>query len=113
MPQVRDESDAEPIHAPLPALVPAVLASSSDVYCSVAIGGSEMSWRRLLLSNGAITSAPPSTSDSERARASNAPPLPSRHDPWRFLRCVWICVIALARLGASPCQRPATFALGT
>ena len=28
--------------------------------------------------------------------ASSAPPSPSRHDPWRFLRCVWICVIALA-----------------
>ena len=28
--------------------------------------------------------------------ASSAPPSPSRHDPWRFLRCVWICVIAIA-----------------
>ena len=53
----------------------------------------------LLLSDGAATSAPPSTSDSERARASSAPPLPSRHDPWRFLRCVCICVIALAFRG--------------
>ena len=49
----------------------------------------------LLLSDGAATSASPSTSDSEGMRASSAPPLPSRHDPWRFLRCVWICVIAL------------------
>ena len=24
--------------------------------------------------------------------ASSAPPSPLRHDPWRFLRCVWICV---------------------
>ena len=45
MPQVRDESDAEPTHAPLPALVPAVLASSSDMYCCVAIGGSDMTWQ--------------------------------------------------------------------
>ena len=29
--------------------------------------------------------------------ASSAPPSPSRHDQWRFLRCVWICVIAIAR----------------
>ena len=87
MPQVRDESDAEPIHAPLPALVPAVLASSSDAYCSVVIDGSEMSWRCL------------AASDSKRVRASSAPPSPSRHDPWRFLRCVWICVIALAEAG--------------
>ena len=50
----------------------------------------------MLLSSGAATSAPPSASDSERLRASSAPPLPSRHDPWPFLRCVWICVIALA-----------------
>ena len=50
----------------------------------------------MLLSSGAATSAPPSASDSERLRASSAPPLPSRHDPWPFLRCVWICVIAIA-----------------
>ena len=50
----------------------------------------------LLISDGAAPSAPPSTSDSKRVRASSTPPSPSRHDPWRFLRCVWICVIALA-----------------
>ena len=33
--------------------------------------------------------------------ASSAPPSPSRHDQWRFLRCVWICVIALA-IAAAP-----------
>ena len=27
---------------------------------------------------------------------SSAPPSPSRHDPWRFLRCVWIYVITIA-----------------
>ena len=32
----------------------------------------------------------------EGREASGAPPSPSRHDPWRFFRCVWICVIAFA-----------------
>ena len=50
---------------------------------------------RLLLSVGAATSAPPSTCGSKGREASSAPPSLSRHDPWRFLRCVWICVIAI------------------
>ena len=32
--------------------------------------------------------------------ATSAPPSPSRHDPWRLLVCVWICVIAIAKAGA-------------
>ena len=31
-----------------------------------------------------------------RRLASSSQPSPSRHDPWRFLRCVLICVIAIA-----------------
>ena len=34
--------------------------------------------------------------------ASSAPPSPSRHNPWRFLRCVWICVIAIAGAQSGP-----------
>ena len=40
------ESNAEPTLAPEPALVSAVLESSSDAGCGAAIGGSGMSWRR-------------------------------------------------------------------
>ena len=80
----------------LPALALAMLASFSDADCGAAMGSSEMACVALLLSGGAATSAPPSTSYSERVRASSAPPSPLRHDPWRFLRCVWICVIAIA-----------------
>ena len=32
----------------------------------------------------------------EGREASSAPPSPSWHDPWQFLRCVWICIIAIA-----------------
>ena len=36
--------------------------------------------------------------------ASSAPPSPSRHDQWRFLRCVWICVIASIAHAAGHCN---------
>ena len=49
-----------------------------------------------LRSAGAAASAPPSIRGSVERGATSAPPSPSRHDPWPFLRCVWICVIAIA-----------------
>ena len=56
----------------LPALTLAVLASSSDADCGAAMGSSEMACVALLLSGGAATSAPPSTSYSERVRVERA-----------------------------------------
>ena len=35
-----------------------------------------------------------------------ASPSQSRHDPWRFLPCVWICVIAMAIMRARSVGRP-------
>ena len=55
----------------------------------------------MLLSVGSTrvsSSARRSLQDPGMREASSAPPSPSRHDPWRFLRvrCVWIGVIAIA-----------------
>ena len=52
----------------------------------------------LLLAPSTALSAAISNVRLEGRWASSAPPLPSRHDPWRFLRCVWICVIAIAHM---------------
>ena len=49
----------------------------------------------LLLSAGAAASTPPSIRGSVERGATSAPPSPSRNDPWPFLRCVCICVIAI------------------
>ena len=83
---------------PLRALALAELTSSSDTNRRTATKRALRDGLAslLLLSVGAAASAPPSTSGSEEREASSAPPSPSRHDPWRFLRCVWICVIAIA-----------------
>ena len=51
---------------------------------------------RMRLSVGSTHAGGTTAAESKNRRASSAPPSPSRHDPWRFLPCMWICVIAVA-----------------
>ena len=88
-------------YVPLRALTLAELASSV-LQRNGPWHGDELAPRRLvvalLLSAGAAASAPPSIRGTVGRGATSAPPSPSRHDPWRLLRCVWIRVIAIARI---------------